>query len=153
MSGKVANKAVNSAEEQIHIVIRQMGEGIKGEAIDSHRYRSREERAFAELHTVGVVVIGHGTLNQSQAFPSILSYRQLGQRCIAIRTSGQTKTNGVRRTNVGLTKTIGDGAECPGIGSNQMSMIHSLYNLIQNNLHTKQVKVLTKTDVDGSCGE
>jgi hypothetical protein len=67
MRSKVANKAVTGAEEQIHIVIRQTEKGIKGEAVDSHRYGSREERALMKLHPVGVVVIGHGTLNYFQA--------------------------------------------------------------------------------------
>jgi hypothetical protein len=71
-SGEVEDKAVTGAKEQVHVFIRQTREGIKGDAINSHRDRSREEGAFIELHPVGVVVIRHGTLNQSQAFPSIL---------------------------------------------------------------------------------
>jgi hypothetical protein len=69
MSSKMANKAMTSAKEQIHIIIRQMERASK---VDSHRHRSREERTFIKLHPVGIVVIGHGTLNYSQAFPSIL---------------------------------------------------------------------------------
>jgi hypothetical protein len=53
--------------------------------------------------------------------------------------------------NVGLTKTIGEGAEFPGIVSNQTPTICSLHNSVQNNIHNNQVKVLTETDVDGSC--
>jgi hypothetical protein len=67
MSGKVANEATTSDEEQIHIVIRRMGKSIKSEAINSHKYGSREAGLFIKLHPVGVVVIGmvigHGTLN------------------------------------------------------------------------------------------
>jgi hypothetical protein len=33
------------------------------------------------------------------------------------------ETNRVKGTNVGLTQAIGEGAECPGIGSSQIPTI------------------------------
>jgi hypothetical protein len=38
--------------------------------------------------------------------------------------------------NVGSTKMMGDGMECPGIGSSQMQAMHSLHNSIQNSIQT-----------------
>jgi hypothetical protein len=57
MSSKVTNKATTGDEEQIRVVIRQMGKSIKGEAINGHKYGSREVGSFIKLHPVGVVVI------------------------------------------------------------------------------------------------
>jgi hypothetical protein len=42
MSGGVTNKAMTGAEEQIHIIIQQVREGIKHEAVDSYGYGSGE---------------------------------------------------------------------------------------------------------------
>jgi pterin-4a-carbinolamine dehydratase len=58
--------------------------------------------------------------------------------------------NNERETNVGSMKTIGEGAERPGIGSNHTPTIRSLHNPVQNNIHTNRIKRLTETDIDGS---
>jgi hypothetical protein len=71
MGGKVAN------EEQIHIIIRQMGNSIEGEAIDGHKHGSREAGSFIKLHPVGVVIIGvmfHKCLTPKSV--TIRSYKQ-----------------------------------------------------------------------------
>jgi hypothetical protein len=74
MSSKVTNKATTGDEEQICVIIRQMGKSIESEAVNSHEYGSREAGLFIKLHPVGVVVIcmviRHGTLNYFQTFPS-----------------------------------------------------------------------------------
>jgi hypothetical protein len=61
------------------------------------------------------------------------------------------RTNEERRMNVGLMKTMGEGAEHPGIGSNHTPIICSLHNPIQNNIYTDQVKRFTEMSNDRSC--
>jgi hypothetical protein len=57
MSSKMTNKATTGDEEQIRVVIRQTGKSIESEAINGHKYGSREAGSFIKLHPVGVVVI------------------------------------------------------------------------------------------------
>jgi hypothetical protein len=54
------------------------------------------------------------------------------------------RTNTEEQTNVGSTKTIGEGTECPGIGSNHTPTIRSLHNPVQNSIHTNESKHLLK---------
>jgi hypothetical protein len=85
---------------------------------------------FIESKLVGVVVIRHGLLSYPNPFqPSVSLYLWLSQGCITIKTISKQEVNGVKGTNVGLMKTIGEGTECPGISSNQMTMIRSLLEL------------------------
>jgi hypothetical protein len=150
MNGKVANKATTSGEEQISVVIRQMREGIKSKAINCHKYRSREMGSLIELHPVGVVVIGHGILNYFQAFHPCF-YMTGSVKDVSLLELQDNRTNGERRMNVGLMKTMGEGVERPGIGSNHTPIICSLHNPAQNDIHTNRVKRLTETNIDGSC--
>jgi hypothetical protein len=70
------------------------------------------------------MVIGHSLLNYPNPFqPSVSLYWWLSQGRIAVRPSGNKEINGVKRTNMGLMKTIGEGAECLGITSSQMPTI------------------------------
>jgi hypothetical protein len=69
-------------------------------------------------------------------------------------TLGQVKRQIEKRmTNMGSTKIMGEGTECPRIDSNQMLMICSLSNSINNNIRTSQIKGLTETNIDGSSRE
>jgi hypothetical protein len=135
MSGKVANEATTGDEEQVHVVIRQMRKSIECEAIHGYKYRSREAGSFIKLHPVGVVVITvvirHGTLNYFQTFH--LSFYMTGSvKEVSLWELQNNRTNREGRTNVGLMKTIGEGMERPGIGSNHTLIIHSLHNPVQN---------------------
>jgi hypothetical protein len=52
------------------------------------------------------------------------------------------ETNGVEGMNVGLTQTIGEGTECPGIGSSQIPTIRSLSELHHQKSSSNQIKYL-----------
>jgi hypothetical protein len=70
------------------------------------------------------------------------------------RDESQTKdgTEGVGRMNVGSANTREGDMGCPGMDSNQMPIIRSLLNSINNNIRTNQIKGLTETNADGSSG-
>jgi hypothetical protein len=109
MGGKVANEATTGDKEQIHIIIRQTGKSIEGEAIDGHKHGSREAGSFIKLHPVGVViigmVIGHGTLNYFQtSHPSF--YMTGSVKDVSLLEPQNNRTDEERRTNVGFTKTM-----------------------------------------------
>jgi hypothetical protein len=136
MSSKATNKATTGDEEQIRIIIRQMGKSIKGKTIDSHKHRSREAGSFIKLHPVGVVVIGmvigHDTLNYFQtSHPSF--YTTDSVKDVSLLEPQNNRMNEERRTNVGLMKMMGEDVERPGIGSNHTLIFCSLHNPIQNN--------------------
>jgi hypothetical protein len=48
------------------------------------------------------------------------------------------------RANMGSMKTIGEGVERPGIGSNHTLTICSLHNPVQNNIHINESKDILK---------
>jgi hypothetical protein len=54
---------------------------------------------------------------------------------------------------MGFMNTIEDAMGCPGIDSNQMLTIRSLRTPSGTNTSTNRVRMLTGTDIDGSCGE
>jgi hypothetical protein len=90
--------------------------------LNSDRDRGREDGAFIESEPVGVMVIRHGLLNYPNPLQPFISLDQSKMyRCQGI--------NGVKGTNMGLIKTIGEGAERPGISSDQIPTILSLLEL------------------------
>jgi hypothetical protein len=46
--------------EHYSVIIRQTGEGIKGETVHSYRHRSGEDQLLIKCNPVGIVVIRHG---------------------------------------------------------------------------------------------
>jgi hypothetical protein len=59
MSSEMANKATAQAEEQIGVVLRQMGESVESKTV----HGGREKRSLVKGNPVGMMVIGHGLLN------------------------------------------------------------------------------------------
>jgi hypothetical protein len=59
----VTDEATTSNEEQIRIVLRQSGEGVEGDTINSHENWSREAGMLIEFNPVGVMINGHDSLN------------------------------------------------------------------------------------------
>jgi hypothetical protein len=83
---------------------------------------------FIEFNPVGVVIIRHGTLNYLHSFhPTLYMTGLVTDESPRERQHGRMK-EGRRMTDVGSMKTIGEGTECPGIGSSQMPIIRSLHN-------------------------
>jgi hypothetical protein len=60
---------------------------------------------------------------------------------------------GVGRMNMGSANTREGDMGRPRIDSNQIPTTHSLYNSIDNSIHTNQVEGLTETNVDESSEE
>jgi hypothetical protein len=56
----MTDKAVARTEEQVSVVIIQMGEGIKREAVYRHVNGCREQRMLVEADPMDVMVIRHG---------------------------------------------------------------------------------------------
>jgi hypothetical protein len=73
---------------------------------------------------VGVVVIGHGVLNYFQAFHPFF-YMTGSITDVLLLGPQDNRMNKERRTNMGSMKTIGEGVEHPGIGSNHTPIICS----------------------------
>jgi hypothetical protein len=63
MGSKVTNEATTRAEEQIGVVVRQTGKGVKCETVHRHIDGGRKERLLVESNLVDMVVIRHGLLN------------------------------------------------------------------------------------------
>jgi hypothetical protein len=63
MKSSAAHKAMTRTEEEISVIRRKSGEGIEGETVNSNGDGSREHGTFIESKPVGMVVIGHWTLN------------------------------------------------------------------------------------------
>jgi hypothetical protein len=81
---------------------------------------------------VGIVVIGHDILNYVLSSPSIL-YMTSSVTDVSLFKPQDDRANNGRRMNMGSIKTIGKGAEHPGISSNHTPIICSLHNPIENN--------------------
>jgi hypothetical protein len=73
MSGIVTDEAMTCNKEQIRVVLRQSGKGVKGDTINGHEDQSRETRLVIELNPVGVVIVKHDSLNYFHA-PQRLLY-------------------------------------------------------------------------------
>jgi hypothetical protein len=89
MSGEVTDKAMTSDKEQIHVVVRQTRKGIEHKTVNRHKDGSREAGLFIELYPVGIVIVGHGTLNYISSSPSTLLYDWLSHRHVTMETSGR----------------------------------------------------------------
>jgi hypothetical protein len=131
MKSMMTNKAMAHRKEQVSIVFKQPGESVESNTIHFHEDWGGEMQSMVEFNPVGVMVIGHGILNYFHA-PQIILYTTDSITEESLRTYENKRMKGERRMNLGLTKTIGEGAERPGIGSNQTQGIHSLHNSFQN---------------------
>jgi hypothetical protein len=67
MVGLIADKTTTRGKEQVSVVIEQMRQGVEGVTINCHEDGSRETRTFKKLNPVGVVIVGHSTLNYFHA--------------------------------------------------------------------------------------
>jgi hypothetical protein len=130
MKSSAAHKAMTCAEEKVSIVRRKSGKSIEGKTVDSNGHGGREHRTFIESEPVGTMVIGHWILNYPGPIHPFL-YTRYSVKDVSLSKCHQTKgeMKGVERTNMGLAHTIGEGTECPGIGSSQIPIIHSLPDL------------------------
>jgi hypothetical protein len=126
MESGTTDKATTSTKEEVSVVRRETGEGVKGEAVHSNRDRIGEHRTLVESEPMGIVVIGHWRLHYPETSSiNTFLYTLESVKEVSLPAHGQTKdrTNGVEGTNVGLMKTIGDDTGCPGIGSSQIPTI------------------------------
>jgi hypothetical protein len=57
MKGIVTNEAPTRGEEQVGVMIRQTGKGIKGSAVDGHKDGRGEARTMIKLDPMSIVVI------------------------------------------------------------------------------------------------
>jgi hypothetical protein len=147
MSGNVTYKTMASHEEEVSIFMGQSGQSVERITVHWHVDGNRETRALIEADPMNVVVIGHGVLNYSISFkqtPSFIPSKQCHLRW------SQTKegTDGVRRTYMGLAKTIGGNLERPGINSNSTMTTWVLHIPISRDICTNQTQELTKMGVD-----
>jgi hypothetical protein len=133
MEGSAAHKATTCAEEKVGVVRRTSGKGVEGETVNSSRDRDREHGTFIESEPVGTVVIRHWILNYPGPIHPFL-YTRDSVKDISLSKCHQTKEEmkGVERTNMGLAHTIGEGTECPGIGSSQIPINRSLPELCRH---------------------
>jgi hypothetical protein len=131
MHSRSARKAPTCTKEQVSISVGESAKSIEGITVHSDRNTREEKRIFIEDMPVDVVVQRHNTtLFELTLRPFIRLAQTKNYHHQNIRTIN--KANGVKRMNVGLMKTIGEGMECSGIGSSQILTIPSLYNSVQN---------------------
>jgi hypothetical protein len=74
MKGVVADEASTRSQEQVGVVLRQVGKGVKGNTIDDHKDQSGEARFMIELNPMSIVVIRHHLLNYSSTPRSSFLY-------------------------------------------------------------------------------
>jgi hypothetical protein len=82
----MANEAMTSAEEEVGIFIRQMGQGVERKAVHRHIDGGRKERVFIEPNPVDVVVIGHVLLNYPTPSSDPLLYTLRSVREVSLMT-------------------------------------------------------------------
>jgi hypothetical protein len=128
MKSHVTYKAMTSTEEEFGIVRREMRKSTKGETVNSYGDRSGEYRTLVESNPMGIMVIGHWKLWNPSIYPFLYTCDSVTDESLSTHHQTKERTNGVKKTNVnvGLTNTIGEGGEHPGISSSQILIIHSL---------------------------
>jgi hypothetical protein len=128
MEGMVAHKATTSGKEQVGIVFVQSGKSVKSDAIDFYKNGGREARLVEEFDPVRVVVIKHGALYYF-TIPRPPCFYMTDS--VAEESLWRCRSKEGEKTNVGFIKTIGEDAERPVIGSNQIRGILSLHKPFQ----------------------
>jgi hypothetical protein len=140
------------SKEQVRVRTGQMGQHVKSHTIDGREDGGRETRLGEELYPVGVMVIRHVLRNYPSTIhspPFIQPALTKNYRYQNVRTIEEM--DGVKRTNVGLRKTIRADAGRPGSGSNQMRGILSLHNPFSTKTDTNRASGLTSRDDSGFC--
>jgi hypothetical protein len=148
----VAHETATGSKEQVRVGTSQMRQRVKSHTIDGHKDRGREMRLGEELYPVSVMVIRHVLQNYSstiQSPPFIQPALTKNYHYLNVRTIKET--DGVKRMDVGLRKTIGADVGRPGSGSNQTRGILSLHNPFSTKAGTNRASGLTSWDDSGSC--
>jgi hypothetical protein len=159
MKSGAAHKATTRAEENVGVIRRKSGKGIKGKTVNSngdggrehrdggtehrdggreHRDGGREHRTLIESEPVGTGVARHWILNYPGPIHPFF-YTRDSVKDVSLSKHHQTKegTKGVERTNMGLAHTIGEGTEHLGISSSQIPTICSLPEFHRHNTFTQ----------------
>jgi hypothetical protein len=126
MNSCVTYEATTSTEEEVGIIGRETRKSIKSETVDSHGDRSREYRALVESNPVGMMVIRHWKLWNPSLFPFLYTCDSVTDEYLLTHHQTKERTNGIKKMNMGLKNTIGEGAEHPGISLSQIQIIRSL---------------------------
>jgi hypothetical protein len=101
MCSCAAYETVTGTEEEIHVIIRQMGESIKDKAVHSQWNKSGKCQLFIELNPVGVMVVRHGKwtweLELLNPPPRMPSYILESAEYVSLLLTDETRdrTNGV----------------------------------------------------------